>query len=191
MQNHGYDLTHTVYEELRAIAQRHMQGERPSHTLSATALVHEAVLRLGASSMFGCAATQGDAEPRRQFFRAAAEAMRRILIEHARSRMRLKRGGGSERRTKLSLSDIGDVADLAQAERPEAVLELDAALERLFEHDERFGDVVRLRFFAGLSVDQAAEVLGVSPRTVNNDWLYARAWLARELGRQDGEETSA
>jgi RNA polymerase sigma factor (TIGR02999 family) len=184
----AYDLARTVYEELRAIAHRHMQAERPSHTLSATALVHEAVLRLNNDATLGGAGTHADPAMRRQFFRAAAEAMRRILIEHARSRERLKRGGGPERRSKVSLSDIGDVADLTQAEHPETVLALDAALERLVELDERFGDVVRLRFFAGLSVDQTAELLGVSPRTVNNDWLYARAWLARELERASPEE---
>lgn len=172
-------LAQTVYEHLRTIAQNQMNSERPGHTLTATALVHEAYLRLGDDPNV----RNGG---RGVFFRAAAEAMRRILIEHARARGRIKRGGGVGR---LPLDAIGDVVDLAAAgdDRAEHVLAFDEAFGRLVDHEPRVADVVRLRFFAGLTVEQAAEALGISERTVNNDWGYARAWMARELERHDGE----
>jgi RNA polymerase sigma factor (TIGR02999 family) len=156
-----------VYEELRAIADRQMQGERRDHTLGATALVHEAYVRLMGS----------DSPPlpdRAGFFHAAAEAMRRILIEHARSRGRQKRGGG---RRRIPLEAI----DLADEEVAGEILAVDGVLRRLEGEDSEVAEVVRLRFFAGLSVDQAASVVGRSPRTVAREWAYARAWLYRAL----------
>jgi RNA polymerase sigma factor (TIGR02999 family) len=179
--DHSGDLSGAVYSQLRAIAQNQMNAERRGHTLTATALVHEAYLRLAGSR--SVAATQ-----RAAFVHAAAEAMRRILIEHARARGRVKRGGGVG---KVSLEAIGDVADLAAADEErggEGIVAFDRAFRRLEEHDRRFADVVRLRFYAGLTVAEAAEVLGVSDRTVDNDWAYARAWLARELEQDHAEE---
>jgi RNA polymerase sigma factor (TIGR02999 family) len=162
-------LADTVYSQLRAIAQHQMNAERAGHTLTATALVHEAFLRLGP------VATDWPG-----FCHAAAEAMRRILIEHARSRARLKRGGGA---AKLPLDAIGDVADLdaLTEERSDAVLAFDGAFRRLEEQEPLVAGVVRLRFYAGLGVPETARALSISERTVNNYWAFARAWLAREL----------
>jgi len=150
-----------------------MNAERPGHTLSATALVHEAFLRLRGSPA-------GIPADRAQFLHAASEAMRRILIEHARARARLKRGGPALR---LSLDAIGEVADLASDDQSDQIVAFDDAFRRLEERDPRLAAMVRLRFFAGLSVAETAAALGVSPRTVNTDWVYVRAWLARELTR--------
>ncbi len=171
-------LAETVYSLLRAVAQKQMNQERAGHTLSATALVHEAFLRLGENDLMR---TQG----RGAFVRAASEAMRRILIEHARARGRIKRGGGARG---LPLELIGDVADLDAVDREgsEGILAFDEAFRRLEEKEPKVGDVVRLRFFAGLSVPETAEVLGISERTVNNYWSYARAWLARKLSEAEG-----
>lgn len=160
-----------VYEELHAIANRHMRGERHDHTLGATALVHEVYVRL----------LGGEALPlpnRAGFFHAAAEAMRRILIEHARGRGRLKRGGG---RRRISL----DVVDLTSDEQAGEILAVDEAIRRLEQEDSDSAEVVRMRFFAGLSVDEAASVLNRSPRTVAREWAYARAWLYRFLVDRD------
>ncbi len=165
------ELLPLVYEQLRRIAQQRMAGERRDHTLEATALVHEAYLRLvgGEEMAWGS---------RAHFYVAAADAMRRILIEHARKRGRLKRGG-DRRRIPIS------VADLAADNNFEEIVAVDDALRRLEEEDREAADVVRLRFFAGLSVDETAELLKRSPRTVARDWAYARAWLHRAL--QDHE----
>ncbi len=161
-------LVPLVYDELRAIASQRMREERAGHTLQATALVNEACARLlGPGRM--------DYQSRAHFFRVAAESMRRILIDHARRRNADKRGGG---RGRLPL----DVVDLAQESDPGMVLALDEALTRLESEDPRAFEVVQLRFFAGLSVEQAAEALGVSERTVQREWSFARAWLARALG---------
>ena len=156
-----------VFEELRGIAARHMAGERHGHTLQATALVNEAYMRL-----VGDPALEWDS--RRHFYAAAAEAMRRILIEHARRRGRLKRGGAWRR---LSL----EAFDLAKEEESDGILALDEALGRLEEVDARAAEVVRLRFYAGLDVDQTALAAGLSRRTVLRDWSYAKAWLAQAL----------
>jgi RNA polymerase sigma factor (TIGR02999 family) len=161
-------LTEAVYEHLRAIARRKIAEERPGHTLQATALVHEAFMRMS------------EAGPRPhgpKFYWAAAEAMRRILIEHARSRKAVKRGGNAAR---LDWSAV-EVADLSGMENPEDFEALDAAILRLQEKDPRAADVVRLRFYAGLSVDEAAGALSISARSAKRDWEYARAWLLREL----------
>lgn len=162
------ELLEQVYEQLRGLAQLRLSQERPGHTLQATALVHEVYLRLARGNP-GAFASRG------QFFHAAAEAMRRILIEHARARGRQKRGGGAAR---LPLSNV---LDLAQASDPSEILALDDAICRLEEQMPEAAAVVRLRFFAGLSVQETAEALGVSPRTVDREWTYARAWLFRQL----------
>jgi len=178
----GDDLLPRVYAQLRAIAQQRLAEERAGHTLQATALVHEAYMRLAG----GAGEDRGWAN-RAHFFAAAAEAMRRILIEHARARMRLKRGG-AQRAAGAGRLSIGDVADLAESCEPAETIALDGALRRLQDHDPRAAEVVRLRFYAGLSVEQAAEVLGVSPRTVELDWAMARAWLFRAMRETDGGE---
>jgi RNA polymerase sigma factor (TIGR02999 family) len=161
------DLLPLVYEELRKLAAHRMTSERADHTLQATALVHEAYLRL-----------LGDRDQpwanRAQFFVAAAEAMRRILIEHARARNGPRRGGGCR---KWPL----DVVDLATTDDPEQILALDEAISRLEEQDPEAARVVRLRFYAGLSVEEVAEALGTSPRTVKREWSFARAFLFRLL----------
>lgn len=160
-----------VYEQLRRAAQLQMAGERTGHTLTATALVHEAYARL----MSGSATPPGT---RAQFFKAAAEAMRRILVEHARARARVKRGGDGRGRPAIRVPLR--VADLVEVERdPEEILRLEEALRRLEGEDEDAAAVVRLRFFAGLSGDQTAEMLGLSPSTVDREWAYARARLFR------------
>jgi RNA polymerase sigma factor (TIGR02999 family) len=168
------DLASTVYAHLRAIAERQMNGERRGNTLSATALVHEAYLRLGGAELVRTAGEEA-------FYNAAAQAMRRILIERARARCRVKRGGGALR---LSLEAIGDVADLDALDEAhgEGILAFDEVFRRLEEKEPRVAEVVRLRFFAGLSVPETARALGISERTVNNRWAYSRAWLARAIG---------
>lgn len=169
-----------VYDQLRALAQQRMMQERPGHTLQATALVHEAFLKLVGPREIPWA---GQAH----FYAAAAEAMRRILIDHARTRRRERRGGKGAR-------VLLNVLDLANPANSEEILALDEALCRLELQEPEVGAVVRLRFFAGLSVDQTAESLGVSPRTVDRRWKFARAWLFRELhpdgltARQDNEQ---
>lgn len=165
------ELLPLVYDQLRALAQQRMMQERPGHSLQATALVHEAFLKLLGPREIPWA---GQAH----FYVAAAEAMRRILIDHARSRNREKRGGKGGR---VPLN----VLDLAHAGNSEEILALDDALCRLEQREPEVGEVVRLRFFAGLSVDQTAESLGVSPRTVDRRWRFARAWLFRELRPDD------
>ena len=161
-----------VYAELRNLARRRMADERAGHTLQATALVHEVYLKL-----LGAGAAPW-ASPR-QFFFAAAEAMRQILIDHARARAGLKRGGGRKR------VPLG-VLDLATDERVPEILALDEAISRLEKEAPDVAAVVRLRFYAGLSVDETAEALGISPRTVKREWTYARARLFRELSCDDG-----
>lgn len=168
-----------VYQQLRAIAQQRMAGERAGHTLQATALVHEAWLRL-----------VGDRDlawrSRAHFFVAAGETMRRLLVEHARARARLKRGGdGAGRPAARTPIHVLDLADDSQD--PEEILMLDEALRRLEEHDSDAAQVVRLRFFAGLSGDEVAAALGVSPSTVDREWAYARARLYRTMRELAGE----
>ena len=160
-----------VYRELRMLARAQLRHERPDHTLQTTALVNEAYVRM----LGGQEVPWSD---RGHFFRTAAEAMRRILIEHARKRGRVKRGGD---RVRVSLNGL----DLGSGKDPDVVLALDEALRRLEEQDARVVDVVRLRFFAGLSVEETANALGVSERTVKREWSFARAWLFDAL--RDGE----
>ena len=163
-----------VYGQLRAIARQRMAQERAGHTLQATALVHEAYLRL----IGGQEVKWVD---RAHFCFAAAEAMRRILIEHARKRNRIKRGGDL-RRAPVS------VADLAAGQDFEEIVAVDDAIRRLEEEDAQVVRVVRLRFYAGLSVDETARALDLSPRTVAREWAYARACLHDALGSGGRQE---
>jgi RNA polymerase sigma factor (TIGR02999 family) len=166
--NAAENLLPVVYQELRNLARLRMAQERPEHTLQATALVHEAYLRLVGNDP-SCWAN------RAHFFHAAAEAMRRILIEHARGKSGPKRGGGRKR---LPLN----LVDLAAENDPAQILALDEAISRLEKQDPDAARVLRLRFYAGLSVDEVAQIVGASPRTVKRDWAFARAFLIRELG---------
>jgi len=169
-------LLDQVYGQLRAIARERMAHERTSHTLQATVLVHEAYVRLIVGSSASPAAVSW--HDRGHFYRAAAEAMRRILIDHARQRGRVKRGGSFQR---VPLN----VCDLAAMDDPEEILALDQAMTRLQEEDATAAEVVRLRFFAGLTVEQTASALGVSDRTVKREWAYARARLFHLLEQRD------
>ena len=162
-----------VYAQLRDLARQRMTGERAGHTLQATALVHEVYLKLIGPER---AAPWAD---RRQFFFAAAEAMRQILIDHARARAGLKRGGG-RKRVPLGVLDLA-----TDEEQIPEILALDEAVSRLEKASPDVAAVVRLRFYAGLSVEETAEALGVSPRTVKREWTYARAQLFRALGYED------
>jgi RNA polymerase sigma factor (TIGR02999 family) len=158
-----------------------MAGERAGHTLQATALVHEVYVRLLQDRNVAW-------NDRMHFFHAASEAMRRILIDHARARASAKRGGGQRPAARVNLDSIGSVADLtlSESDTADSILAFDKVFQQLEEHDSRFAAVVRFRFYAGLSVEETALALGVSERTVNNDWVYARAWLARQLGGHSG-----
>jgi RNA polymerase sigma factor (TIGR02999 family) len=157
------ELLPVVYDELRKLASQRLARESPGQTLQATALVHEAYLRLVGSDDPGW-------ESRGHFFGAAAEAMRRILVEQARRKAGPKAGGGRER------VDLDAIEPAAEGRRDD-LLALDEALTALEAKDRRKADLVRLRFFAGLSVEKAAELLGVSAATANNDWSYAKSWL--------------
>lgn len=163
------ELLTLVYDDLRALAAQRVRRERPGPTLQPTALVHEAWLRLG-----------GDHQPawqgRAHFFGAAAEAMRRILVEAARRRGREKRGGGAER---VDLDEVTLIAPMPD----EDLVALDAALSRLEAEDPRAATVVKLRFFVGLTVNEVAETLDSSDSTIERTWSFARAWLFRELNR--------
>ena len=158
-----------VYEELRRLAEQRLSREKPGHTLQGTALVHEAYIRL-----IGPDCDRGW-DGRGHFFAAAAEAMRRILIDRARDRKRLKRGGGL-RRQELDLESL--MGDDAPADD---LIDLDAALDRLAGIDPQAASLVKLRLFAGLTVEQAASALGTSRRTAERDWTFARTWLFRQL----------
>jgi RNA polymerase sigma factor (TIGR02999 family) len=156
-----------VYDELRRLAAQKLAQERPGQTLQATALVHEAYLRL-----VGTGGPSWDC--RGHFFAAAAEAMRRILVENARRKQRLKHGGDLKR--------VEMAEELLPFERNDAdVLAVHEALEQLAQHDAQTAELVKLHFFAGLPLEQAAELLGLSARTAYRNWSYARAWLFRRL----------
>ena len=160
-------MTPIVYDELRRLAHRYMQGQRPDHTLQTTALVNEAYLRLVDQ-------TTPSFANRSHFFAVAATAMRQILVNHAKAQQRQKRGGGA---SKVDL----DTAALISPEQTKTVLDVDEALERLAELDSRKAQVVELKYFGGLNQDEIAEVLKISIVTVRRDWLFARAWLYTEL----------
>lgn len=157
-----------VYEQLRRIAQRRIEEEREGFSLQATELVHEALIRMVP------ALQKRDWQDRTHFYHAAAEAMRRILIDHARAKKAAKRGGGDLEFVPINLIEVA-------AEDSEKILALDDAISRLSEIDATLGHIVRLRFFAGLTVEETGKVLGLSPRTVVREWGFARAWLFKEL----------
>ncbi len=163
----GPKLIPLVYDELRRLANGYMRRERTGHTLQATALVHEAYLKLLDQHSV-------EWQNRAHFFAIAAQVMRRVLIDHARGRVREKRGGGAEA---VPL----DKALVFSPGRSEEFLELDSALERLTALDPRQAKIVEMRFFGGLTVEETAEVLGISPKTVKRDWTVAKAWLHGEL----------
>lgn len=163
-------LLAAVHGELLGMARAAMHGERNDHTLGATALVHEAYLRLFRSLSPGSAT---DWTNRGSFYAAAATAMRRILVDHARTRASAKRGGPGRASRRIDL----DLLEAARTAEPETILALDAALERLAAVDPRAAEVVRLRFFAGLGLESIAELLGCSERTTKRDWVFARAFL--------------
>jgi len=163
------ELMRIVYKELRRLANHYLRSERSDHTLQPTALVHEAYLRLSGQK-------QVRWQNRAHFFGVAAQMMRRVLVDHARANHRAKRGGATQ---KLSF----DEAMYLHRNQEAQVVALDEALTRLKEIDSRKSDVVELRYFGGLSVDETAEVLGVSPHTVMRDWNMAKAWLYQEIKR--------
>lgn len=173
-----HSLLPLVYDQLRQAAQLAMATERPGHTLSATALVHEAYMRLVGPREVPWAG-------RAHFYVAAAESMRRILLDHAKARGREKRGGvGGVARGRVEFSSI---ADLVSTGEPNEIVSFDAALRRLETESAEAARVVQLRFFAGLSVEQTALAMGVSDRTVNRLWTFGRAWLHRAV-REGGAE---
>jgi RNA polymerase sigma factor (TIGR02999 family) len=165
------ELLPLVYDELRRLAARQMAREKPGQTLDATALVHEAYLKLAGAGSFATTS---------QFFRAAAQAMRRVLIDHARAKKADKRGGGGQR-FELSEADQMIVYD------PDTLLAIDEAIEKLAVEDPTSAELARLRLFAGLSVEEAGESLGLARATAFREWAYARAFLSAALG---GKENS-
>jgi RNA polymerase sigma factor (TIGR02999 family) len=176
--NRAEALIPIVYEELRAIARRRLANERAGHTLQATALVNEVYMRLLGGN------EQIPWNDRLHFFNAAAQAMRHLLLEHARNRGRQKRGGGRQR---VPL----DVIDLAVVVEERRVVEVDEAITRLEARDAALAQLVKLRFFTGLTAEETAQALGVSVATVRRDWKLARAWLARELGDEADDDNGA
>jgi RNA polymerase sigma factor (TIGR02999 family) len=166
-----------VYDELRRLAAQKMARESPGQTLEATALVHEAYVRLVESEKVPHWNSRG------HFFAAAAEAMRRILVERARHKRSLKAGGD---RRRVELTDT----EPAIAEPDVDLLALNEVLENLEKHDQRMAELIKLRFFAGLTTAQAAEVLGISTSTADNDWAYARCWLRLEMEASGGDDRS-
>lgn len=170
------ELVTVVYDELRRQAARYLRHENPGHTLQTTDLIHEAYLRLVDQK-------NPHWQNRAHFFGIAAQLMRRILVDHARARHRAKRGGGNIR---ISLDE--EVA--GGKSRDLELIEIDEALNRLAEIDLQQSKIVELRFFSGLNVDETAQVLGISPRTVKRSWRFAKAWLRRELEGHDHDHLS-
>jgi RNA polymerase sigma factor (TIGR02999 family) len=163
-----------VYDELRRLAAAKLAGEPAGHSLDATALVHEVYLRLGGGAF----------ADRIGFMRAAAVAMQRILVDHARRKRAVRRGGGA-RQFAIAEGDRVIVSD------PDTLLDIDAALARLATEDASSADVARFRLFAGLSIDEAAEALGVSRATAFREWAYARSWLTTALAPRESSNTEA
>lgn len=157
------ELLPIVYDELRRLATRQMAKEPSGHTLQATALVHEAFLRLAGG-------VEQEWESRRHFFGAAAEAMRRILVDHARRKKRLRHGGGRKR---VRLDDV----DVPAPEPKEEVVQISEALEELAKEEPTVAELIKLRYFAGLTQGQTAELLGLASRTADRYWAYGKAWL--------------
>jgi RNA polymerase sigma factor (TIGR02999 family) len=172
-----------VYDELRRLAAAKMANEKPGQTLQATALVHEAYLRLVDSER------QGSSPPwdsRRHFFAAAAEAMRRILVENARRKKSRKHGGGLTRQEASA-----EHLPLAETHDPLEILSVQEALDQLAEKSPRKAELVKLRYFLGCTIPEAAEILGIAPATAEEDWTYAKAWLRRQLGHTDEKRSSS
>ncbi|HJT35597.1 MAG TPA: ECF-type sigma factor [Pirellulales bacterium] len=167
------DFLPLVYEELRKLAAQKLAHEKPGQTIQATALVHEAYLRLIDSENAQHWNSRG------HFFAAAAEAMRRILVENARRKLRVRHGGALKRQELDALS-------LASPQTPDELVDLSEALDRLAETNVQAAEVVKLRFFAGLTNDETAAALGISPRKATQVWAYARVWLLERLGREPG-----
>ncbi len=167
------ELLPIVYDQLKSIAQFRMSNERPGHTLQATALVHEAFLKL-------VGPRQKPWQGAGHFYAAAAESMRQILLDHAKARGRQKRGGDRKR-------EMINVVDLAENDQFENIVALDESIDRLEQENPEAAQVVRMRFYAGLSVDETAATLDMSPRTVDRRWKYARAWLYRALSDDQSE----
>lgn len=165
-----------VYDELHTMARRHMRGERPDHTLQTTALIHEAYLRLCGADVAW--------EGRVHFLAVAAQTMRRVLVDHARARGRAKRGGGD---AAITLDD----AVVASPDRPDDLVALDEALVRLSALDERKARIVDLHYFGGLTYDETATAVGISPATVDRELRLAKAWLHRELRPAGGRADDA
>jgi RNA polymerase sigma factor (TIGR02999 family) len=159
-----------VYDELRSLAHNYLRQERPGHTLQSTALVHEAYVRLVGRN-------PPSLHTRSHFFGIAARLMREILVDHARAQRASKRGGGADM---LTMEEAGDLAQPVAVD----VLRLDDALTELGRLDERQSRIVELRFFTGLSIEETADVLDISPATISREWTTARAWLHRELSRK-------
>ncbi len=169
------ELLPMVYSELRDAAQRALRGERAGHTLQATALVHEAWLKL-------MGPRDVPWRNRGHFLAAAAEAMRRILVDHARARTAQRRGGKAAKRAAIELTSLPDPAS---EEQSAGFLLLDEAMQALAAVEPRAAEVVRLRYFVGLTIDEAALALGASPATVERDWAFARSWLKDAIARMD------
>jgi RNA polymerase sigma factor (TIGR02999 family) len=180
------ELTSLLYRELRSLAQRHLRRERPNHTIQRTALVHEAFVRLVNQQSV-------DWRSRGHFFALASTLMRRILVDHARSRLTSKRGGGQP---VVSLEEISGppdesgvaepvqiAADSTATESDEAITAIDAALTRLAAIDGRQVQIVQMRYFGGLTIEETARALEISDATVKREWALARAWLKRELSK--------
>jgi RNA polymerase sigma factor (TIGR02999 family) len=160
------ELMPLVYDELRRLAARSLYSERPDHTLRATALVHEAYMRMMNANV--------DWHDRAHFYAVASRMVRRILVEYARTNNREKRGGGAAR---IPLDEVIVISP----EAADIVVELDEALDRLSKHDQRKGDIVQLLYFGGMTYDETADALGISPATVHREMRLAKAWLYREL----------
>ena len=161
-----------VYEELRFLAAQKLSQERPGQTLQATALVHEAYIRLVESK-------DQDWNSRGHFFKAAAEAMRRILVENARRKGRIKHGGGFQR---VEMDESASI--VSDEQTAHELIALDEALDRFAQKDKIKSDLVKLRYFAGLTIPQAAQILDISHATAERHWIYARCWLRAEIDRQ-------
>jgi len=162
------EIVRVLYDELRVVARSRLRAERAEHTLSATALVNEAYLKLAAHDRIGAAS-------RTQFMAVAANTMRRILVDYARTRKRHKRGGGA---IQIPLEEVEPFLSEVEADE---ILALDEAIARLAERNPRAAKVVEQRFYAGLSLEEIAKLLGVTARTVRRDWVVARAWLRKEV----------